>query len=113
MDNLDHSFLKYLKEIEQCYITFPKALRIRIEKWISKLSSVGQNPVWRKNRNKYAKLLLNMVAIKTLSEPFHTLPPEGPLGPLPVYLQGKRFDGLISHYKSSRSNCSYRYDRSS
>jgi hypothetical protein len=35
--------------------------------------------MWKKNRNKYAKTLLQLVKLGTLQEPFTKIPPEGPL----------------------------------
>lgn len=37
------------------------------------------NKVWKKNRNLYAKELLNMVNVSKLREPFTKMPPDGPL----------------------------------
>lgn len=101
MDTLDRLFVSYLKEIERSYIGFPKQIRIRIEKWITKLANVGRNPVWRKNRNNYAKLLLNMVVIKSLTEPFHIPPSDDPLPTLPAYLLGRNYKDLMGPHESS------------
>lgn len=81
------SFLAIIKEIERSYITLPKQQRIRIEKWIEKLVCSGvENIIWRRHRNDYAKLLLRMVISKKLSDPFHTLPPDGHLRQFPKHL---------------------------
>mmetsp|Transcript_9654 Transcript_9654/g.14381 ORF Transcript_9654/g.14381 Transcript_9654/m.14381 type:complete len:205 (-) Transcript_9654:929-1543(-) len=37
------------------------------------------NPVWKKNRNVYAEVLLEMVYNENLESPFNSAPPDGPL----------------------------------
>ena len=44
------------------------------------------NPVWKKNRNAYAKLLLNQLKQGRLEKPFNAAPPAGPLQTLPASL---------------------------
>ncbi len=44
------------------------------------------NPVWKKNRNAYAKLLLNQLKQGCLEKPFNAAPPAGPLQTLPASL---------------------------
>jgi Domain of unknown function (DUF4485) len=89
---LDVSFLVMVKEIERNYQSLSKQLKIRIEKWIVKLVTSGaENYVWRKHRNEYAKLLLHMVLLKRLSDPFHILPPDGQLSQFPRYLSSSNF----------------------
>ncbi len=84
---MDSTFVKYIEEIEKLYIHLPKSQRVRIEKWVEKLVSIGSNVVWRKHRNAYTKLLLNMVISKNISEPFNSLPPEGPLPSYPFHIK--------------------------
>jgi hypothetical protein len=79
---MDKPFAHYLAEIQKAYVVLPKALRIRVERWIEKLATTGNNPVWKKQRNAYAKLLLSMVVSRHLEAPFNVLPPEGSLPPL-------------------------------
>ena len=74
-DSSDRTFLKYLKEISQAYTILPKQLRLRSEKWVEKLTQTGSNPTWKKHRNAYAKLLLNQILGKQLSDPFQNNPP--------------------------------------
>lgn len=89
---LEVSFLLMVKEIERNYQSLSKQLKIRIEKWIVKLVTTGvENYVWRKHRNEYAKLLLHMVILKRLSDPFHVLPPDGQLRQFPRYLSSSNF----------------------
>ena len=89
---LEVSFLVMVKEIERNYQSLSKQLKIRIEKWIVKLVTSGvENYVWRKHRNEYANLLLHMVILKRLSDPFHILPPDGQLSQFPRYLSSSNF----------------------
>jgi len=83
----DRIFLSILHEIERYYMEFSKAIRVRVEKWVEKLSLTGHNYTWRKHRNAYAKLLLNMILNRELSEPFNSLPPEGSLQSFPMHLK--------------------------
>lgn len=41
--------------------------------------------MWKKNRNAYAKLLLEQLRCGKLAEPFNALPPDGPLPTLPKH----------------------------
>lgn len=63
-----------------------KHYKIRVEAWTKKLCQVTTNEVWKKNRNLYARILLNQVHKGNLSEPFDKRPPEGPLPKLNKYL---------------------------
>lgn len=97
---LEVSFLVMVKEIERNYQSLSKQLKIRIEKWIVKLVTSGvENYVWRKSRNEYAKLLLHMVLLKRLSDPFHILPPDGQLHQFPGYLSSSNY-----HNKAADAN---------
>lgn len=92
-NKLDEEFVKFMvrssqTSIEDSYIDFGKHEKIRIEQWVrttksKKLCQATVNPVWKKNRNAYARLLLGMVHSKTLSDPFTKVPPSGPLPQLP------------------------------
>jgi len=99
-DPSDRIFLNYLKEISQAYRILPKQLRLRCEKWVEKLTQTGSNPTWKKHRNSYAKLLLNMVNTKQLVDPFHTNPPDGPLPTFPSHLKCQLKDMLGVHESS-------------
>ncbi|RYH12697.1 DUF4485 domain-containing protein [archaeon] len=96
-DMQEEAFVRCLQEIERSYVHLPKSLRIRTEKWIEKLVATGSNIVWRKHRNAYARLLLNMVVTKTFSEPFHVLPPEGPLPSFPAHVKAFQKDLIGPH----------------
>lgn len=43
------------------------------------------NVVWKKNRNAFARLLLEQLRSGRLAEPFHQMPPDGPLPTLPKH----------------------------
>jgi len=43
------------------------------------------NVVWKKNRNAFARLLLDQLRAGRLAEPFHQMPPDGPLPTLPKH----------------------------
>eukprot|EP01031_Cornospumella_fuschlensis_P029430 gene29430-35522_t len=96
-DMQEEAFVRCLQEIERTYVHLPKSLRIRTEKWIEKLVTTGSNLVWRKHRNAYVRLLLNMVVTKTFSEPFHVLPPEGPLPSFPAHVKAFQKDLIGPH----------------
>jgi chromosome segregation ATPase len=87
MDNQEYSFLLWVKEIEMRYTELPKDQRIRVERWLDKLVGIDTNYEFVKERNMYAKLLLDMVFVKKLSFPFHTAPPEGSLPRFPNHLR--------------------------
>ena len=84
---LDKAFLLIVREVERGYQLFSKQQRLRIEKWVEKLvTSSVDNYVWRRHRNEYAKLLLHMVILRRLGDPFHQCPPDGPLAQFPKHL---------------------------
>ena len=90
MDNLDRAFYGYLGELEKSYLYLMKSLRLRVEKWIEKLTLDCQsNSVWRKHRNMYTRLLLGMVISKDLRSPFDKPPPDGQLPPFPSHLKAQ------------------------
>jgi len=100
-DILDRIFLDCLMEIQKTYANIPKHLRLRTEKWCEKLaSSGGSNRLWKKNRNDYAKLLLGMICSNRFSEPFQSIPPEGPLPSFPTHLKTKLKESLGPHESS-------------
>ena len=79
MANLDEVFNTCLLEIDVQKQRFRKHEKIRIDSWIKKLKQVTTNPVWKRNRNVYADLLLEMIYNNNLEEPFSHIPPEGPI----------------------------------
>jgi hypothetical protein len=99
-DPSDRIFLNYLKEISQAYRVLPKQLRLRCEKWVEKLTQTGSNPTWKKHRNSYARLLLNMIMTKQLTDPFHVNPPDGPLPTFPAHMKCQLKDMMGAHESS-------------
>ncbi|CAD8115781.1 unnamed protein product [Paramecium sonneborni] len=83
---MDEEFIKVMLSIEEAYQNLNKHQKIRVEAWTKKLCQVTTNEVWKKNRNLYARILLNQVSKGILSEPFDKRPPEGPLPKLNRYL---------------------------
>lgn len=105
-ETLDKVFLDYLKEIQRTYVDFPKIQRLRLERWIQKLAeSSTPNPTWKVlflsypfflfdifmqlHRNAYAKFLLSQILARTISDPFHESPPDGPLPSFPSHHKHK------------------------
>ena len=76
---IDQEFVLYMLEIENRYTTLKKQERIRVEQWSRKLCQATTNVVWKKNRNRYAILLLDQVLNNRLEPPFTSLPPESGL----------------------------------
>jgi len=87
------SFLSVVKEIEQQYVSLPKAWRLRVEKWVERLVTSGGNASWTRHRNAWVRLLLVQVLAKKLEDPFLTQPPDGSLPPFPRH--------LLHHLKNS------------
>ena len=95
----DKNFIEMVDEIQREYIKFSKPERIRIERWIEKLVAVvsvncfrdqtdfAGSLQWRRERNLYTKNLLDGVIKRSLREPFHVLPPDGPLMQLPSHIR--------------------------
>jgi hypothetical protein len=54
-----------------------KSVKIRLNAWVSRLDGIIANPVWKRNRNSYAKLINLMCQCEVIIEPFSALPPEG------------------------------------
>lgn len=66
-------------EIEKLYEKLQKHEKIRVQQWSKKLCQVTTNPAWKKNRNIYAEILLEMVLSGSLDEPFSKVPPDSSL----------------------------------
>ena len=76
MANLDEVFNTCLLEIDEQKLRFRKHEKIRIDQWVKKLKQVTTNPVWKRNRNLYADLLLEMIYNNNLEAPFSQIPPD-------------------------------------
>jgi hypothetical protein len=46
---------------------------------VKKLSAKITNPMWKKNRNNYARVLRDMMLVENIERPFTAKPAEGPL----------------------------------
>ena len=97
MDNQEYSFVLWVKEIELRYGDMPKDQRIRVERWLDKLACTDSNYSFVKDRNMYAKLLLDMVFAKRLTYPFHVSPPEGSLPRFPNHLKHSLKNAIGAH----------------
>lgn len=83
----DEVFVQHLVDIEPLHARLPRGLAIRVARWVEKLSSEpATTDAWRRNRNLYSALLLQMLREDNLDEPFHQIPPAGPLPSLPTFL---------------------------
>lgn len=97
---MDQSFASCLAEMEKSYLVLPKATRIRVERWVQKLVSTGNNPTWKKHRNEYAKLLLSMIVARNLEAPFNVMPSEEPLAPFSSHFKAVNKNNLGPHESS-------------
>lgn len=51
----DAAFAACCLEIQAKYVDLPRALRIRVERWVAKLGETGDaHAAWMRNRNNYA-----------------------------------------------------------
>ena len=82
-----HFFARAIFAIEKHHRVLPKQLRIRVRRWVEKLVSSGGNTAYVRHRDAYTKLLLNMILVRKLDEPFNKLPPESSLPPFPTHLK--------------------------
>eukprot|EP01029_Cantina_marsupialis_P009188 TRINITY_DN214_c0_g1_i1.p1 TRINITY_DN214_c0_g1~~TRINITY_DN214_c0_g1_i1.p1 ORF type:complete len:353 (+),score=86.43 TRINITY_DN214_c0_g1_i1:66-1124(+) len=85
-ESYDSVFEAILKEIESLSSDLPRYLCIRVEKWAKKLAFKTHGPEYKRNRNKYAALLLKQARTRSFSSPYDKLPPEGHLPMLPTHL---------------------------
>lgn len=53
-----------------------------------------QNAVWRRNRNAWARLLVEQLRARCLEEPLSKVPPVGALPMLPTYLMHRCAHGM-------------------
>mmetsp|Transcript_15737 Transcript_15737/g.44037 ORF Transcript_15737/g.44037 Transcript_15737/m.44037 type:complete len:379 (-) Transcript_15737:1-1137(-) len=87
LEPLDKEFERLKEVIIKRQPLYTRVLQVRIRQWLEKLSEVTtNNKTWRKNRNKYALLMLEQLRRGRLEEPFDKGPPGGPLPTLPKYL---------------------------
>lgn len=95
--SLDATFHKLVFEIQQRMHLFAKAPKIRLDAWLRKLHEPETNIAWKKNRNNYARLLLEMLKLGRLETPFDTQGVTLPAPPLPhERLNYKNWNAFIS-----------------
>ncbi|WIA28396.1 hypothetical protein OEZ86_010942 [Tetradesmus obliquus] len=84
--SVDEQFHKTVVAIEKRLQLLGRLPQVRIKAWLTKLKQSTSNITWKRNRNLYARLLLEQLRAGCLEVPFSTLPPEGALPTLPAYL---------------------------
>lgn len=74
----DDEFNSIYEEIvnHQYFSKISKHEKIRINKWLTKLSNISTNDLWKKNRNNYIKLIRLMFDCELIIAPFLMMPPE-------------------------------------
>ena len=96
-DHVDRYFFSMLDEIEQLhFFRLTQHERVRVKKWITKLTSKITNKTLKLQRNMYAKLLVNMLINEKLEAPFHVAPPEGSLKAFPSEYKYKLHENLAN-----------------
>ncbi|PRW58703.1 centrosomal of 112 kDa-like isoform X1 isoform B [Chlorella sorokiniana] len=83
---LDEAFAKLRAAAESHAGLLQKQAAVRVRNWLKKLSEETANVVWKRNRNAYARLLVEQLRCGKLVEPFTGQPPGGPLPTLPKHL---------------------------
>ncbi|KAK9806716.1 hypothetical protein WJX72_000383 [[Myrmecia] bisecta] len=83
---LDSKYNKLAYEVERHCQLLQRPKQVRVKLWLHKLGEKMSNVTWKKNRNMYARLLLEQLRCGRLENPFHTNPPPGPLQMLPRWL---------------------------
>lgn len=81
-DVYDQEYVMILSEIDTRLNTLRKHDRVRIVAWIKKLNMITTNKMWKKNRNLYSFLILDMILKNEFEEPINKFPPEGHLSVL-------------------------------
>ena len=69
------------------------------------LATQTSNHAWLRNRNVYARLLLEQLRAGVLEVPFTALPPQGPLPTLPTYLTYRQGRERQAHTCRRRGGC--------
>ena len=77
-----------IESIELGSVELPRGLRVRVARWVAKLSEPTSNRSFQRNRVHYLKALLaNVERGAPFREPFQRLPNEGPLPQLSHHLR--------------------------
>ena len=85
MESCDREYVAYMLEIEKHYGSLRRCERIKVEKWSYVLSKTTKDIGWKRDRNRYAILLLDQVLNKRLQLPFINVPPENEIPHLPLH----------------------------
>ena len=78
-DEFDKEFVQLLIEIDKRHPNLDKYSKLKVENWVKKLCQVTNNREWKKNRNLYSILLLDMILNNKFELPFSKFANEGPL----------------------------------
>ncbi|CAE7453886.1 unnamed protein product [Symbiodinium sp. CCMP2456] len=103
--SLDLEFVTTMQAVEVALASAPRAMRIRGEQWAQRLqlmTSVTQ-PLFQKDRNLHADLLLKCIQEKAWTEPLDKHPPEGPLPCLPRHVACSLRKARAERLRASRS----------
>ncbi|OLP99430.1 hypothetical protein AK812_SmicGene18025 [Symbiodinium microadriaticum] len=103
--SLDLEFLTTMQAVEVALASAPRAMRIRGEQWAQRLqlmASVTQ-PLFQKDRNLHADLLLKCIQEGAWTEPLDKHPPEGPLPCLPRHVACSLRKARAERLRASRS----------
>lgn len=95
-DVYDQEYVMILSEIDTRLNTLRKHDRVRIVAWIKKLNMITTNKMWKKNRNLYSFLILDMILKNEFEEPINKFPPEGHLSVLSQTATKTRLSNNIS-----------------
>mmetsp|Transcript_95544 Transcript_95544/g.169654 ORF Transcript_95544/g.169654 Transcript_95544/m.169654 type:complete len:386 (-) Transcript_95544:131-1288(-) len=85
---LDIEFADAMQRVEAALRGAPRHIRIRGEQWAQRLGLLAtvKQPLFRKDRNLHAELLLKCIQESRWTEPMDKHPPEGPLPSLPRHV---------------------------
>ncbi|CAE6925298.1 unnamed protein product [Symbiodinium sp. CCMP2592] len=103
--SLDLEFATTMQAVEVALASAPRTMRIRGEQWAQRLqlmASVTQ-PLFQKDRNLHADLLLKCIQEQAWTEPLDKHPPEGPLPCLPRHVACSLRKARAERLRASRS----------
>jgi hypothetical protein len=102
---MDLEYLSVREEISRS-IFFQETnrhVRIRLKNWIQRLDQIISNPVWKRNRNHYIKLMSLMCHCEIVLAPFNQLPPKGDLPPLTKHQINQLIDDVERAVKMEKN----------
>ena len=85
----DDRFHEILTDIEKEFVKFSRGDRIFIEAWVKFLSVPQNHPIYKKNRNKFAILLLSQLWDGKLEPPFNKMPKDPDIPQFPSWCSEK------------------------